>query len=170
MWRLWRARDGGGRDGGEGDARHGTGRERPTGSVDGRVRAASSDVRLAVGRVDRCFEYLFGISLLHLSLCHYSSGGSHVCLALPRCAACGGVLLPGKCLGHATIDARTVGWACSVHRHSPSRQQTHHAQPPFLVGRAQALERPPISHTNNSPRLLQTSCKEVMTPARSAVL
>ena len=44
-----------------------------------------------------------------------------------------------------------VGWANSVHRHSPSRPQTRRVAASLFVGREQALERPPISHTNLSP-------------------
>ena len=42
-----------------------------------------------------------------------------------------------------------VGWANSVHRHSPSRPQTRRAAVSLFVAREQALEPPPISHTNN---------------------
>ena len=44
-----------------------------------------------------------------------------------------------------------VGWANSVHRHSPSRPQTRRVAASLFVGREQSLERPPISHTNLSP-------------------
>ena len=44
-----------------------------------------------------------------------------------------------------------VGWANSVHRHSPSRPQTRRVAASLFVGREQALERPPIPHTNLSP-------------------
>jgi len=50
-----------------------------------------------------------------------------------------------------SIDARMVGWANSVHRHSPSRPQHSSCDATLFVGREQALERPPISHTNHSP-------------------
>ena len=41
--------------------------------------------------------------------------------------------------------------ANSVHRHSSSRPQTRRVAASLFVGREQALEPPPVSHTNNGP-------------------
>ena len=65
----------------------------------------------------------------------------------------------------------------SVHRHSPSRPQIVVWQPPFSLAREQALEPPPISHTNNGPgeaprarkRGFWSYCKWALRPAVARV-
>ena len=56
----------------------------------------------------------------------------------------------------ATIDARMVGWANSVHRHSPSRPQTRH--PPFSLGANTPSSAHPFPH-EQQPRRSPTGQK-----------